>query len=295
MDRREIEILITVMKLGSMTAAAATLNLAQPSVSKAIALTERRLGFRLFDRVKGRLKPTAEAGLVIEEALRIQDELSRFDRYVDSIRYFKSGQLRVAAMPASALSLLPLAAVKFRKSMPGYGLVLDMQLNHEIPRAVERGQYDLGLTVVPEAEETDFLRPIRRGRIVCVLPSSHALATQREIRWDDIDPTELVYVTTDARLVALLAMKLPGFDRRAASAIETNRYTIAVNLVRQRVGITVVDEFTLIGVDMEGLVVRPLQPKIALSFVAVTGQREAAKKAIPHFLSAIEAVFAASR
>lgn len=290
MDRREVEIFTTVMRLGSVTAAASALRMAQPSVSKAIALTEHRLGFRLFDRVRGRLTPTAEALLVFEEAMRIEDELSRFDRYLDNVRHLRAGQLRVAATPALALALLPLAATEFRRELPDYGLALDMHLNHEIAAVVERGQYDLGLAVVPASDETETLRPVRRGRIVCVLPASHPMAKLPAIRWEHIDPTEFIYITTDARLVALLAAGIPDFLSRLQSAIETNRYTIAVNLVREGAGVTLVDEFTMVGTDIEGLAVRPFEPELRVTLAAAVNPRRTAKQTLPRFLAAVETV-----
>ncbi|WP_051660883.1 LysR substrate-binding domain-containing protein [Bosea sp. 117] len=290
MDRREMAIFTTVMRLGSVTAAASALGMAQPSVSKAIALTEHRLGFRLFDRVRGRLTPTAEALLVLEEAMRIEEELSRFDRYLDNVRHLRAGQLRVAATPALALTMLPLAARIFRRALPDYGLVLDMHLNHEIAGVVERGQYDLGFAVVPSSDETETLSAIRRGRIVCVLPADHKLASSPTIRWEQVDPAEFIYITTDARLVALLEAGIPDFRRRLQSATETNRYTIAVNLVRQGAGLTVVDEFTMVGVDMRGLAVRPFEPELRVSLAAAVNPRRMAKKALRPFLDAVDTV-----
>ncbi|WP_204950797.1 LysR family transcriptional regulator [Methylopila capsulata] len=283
-------VFLAVMRLGSATAAAAALGCAQPSISKTIALVERRLGFRLFDRVGGRLSPTFEAELVLEEAMRIEDELSRFDRYLDNVRGLRTGQLRVAATPALALSLLPLAAAIVRKDLPGFGLVLDMQLNHEIPAMVERRQYDLGLAVIPTADESAAVDVVRRGRIVCVSPAGHALASSPAIRWEQIDPAEIIYVTTDARLVALLAAVAPEFLRRLRSATETNRYTIAVNLVRQGLGLTLVDEFTLAGHDLEGVAVGAFEPALNVSLVSVTPPSRKAKTAVRHFLDAVDVV-----
>ena len=44
--------------LGTATDAAAALGISQPAVSLAIASLEKELGFALFERVKGRLRPT---------------------------------------------------------------------------------------------------------------------------------------------------------------------------------------------------------------------------------------------
>lgn len=295
MDRREMTVFTTVMRLGSVTAAAAALGMAQPSVSKSIALMEHRLGFRLFERVRGRLMPTAEASLVLEEALRIEGELSRFDRYLDDVRHLRAGQLRVAATPALALNLLPLVARAFRRQLPDYGLALDMHLNHEIASVVERGQYDIGLAVIPTTDEREGLTVIRRGRIVSVLPQGHVRASQPALRWEEMDPAELIYITTDARLVMLLAAGVPGFLNRQPSATETNRYSIAVSLVRQGLGITLVDEFTMIGAEREGVVVRPFEPDLRVSLVMALGARRVARKAVELLVTSIHSIIDAER
>lgn len=290
MDRREMTIFTTVMRLGSVTAAATALGMAQPSVSKSISLMEHRLGFRLFERVHGRLIPTAQAALVLEEAMRIEEELSRFDRYLNDVRHLRAGQLRVAATPALALNLLPLVATMFREELPDYGLALDMHLNHEIAGLVERGQYDLGLAVIPTADEREGLTVVRRGRIVGVLPLTHPLAVQPAIRWEEIDPAELIYITTDARLVMLLAAGVPDFLHRQQSATETNRYSIAVHLVRQGMGVTLVDQFTMIGATAEGLAVRPFEPELSVSLVMALGTRRIARKAVELFVASIHSI-----
>ncbi|MCS0497772.1 LysR substrate-binding domain-containing protein [Ancylobacter sp. MQZ15Z-1] len=277
----------TVMRLGSLTAAATSLGIAQPSVSKSIALMEHRLGLRLFERVRGRLVPTAEAGLILGEALRIEEELSRFDRYLDDVRHLRAGQLRVAATPALALNFLPLVARKFRQQLPSYGLSLDMHLNHEIAGLVERGQYDIGLAVIPSADEREDLMVLRRGRIVCVLPQAHPLATSPAVHWEDIDPAELIYITTDARLVMLLSAGIPGFLHHRQSATETNRYSIAVRLVRQGMGITLVDEFTIIDAEAEGLTMRPFEPELKVSLVMALDSKRVARKALNEFTTSI--------
>jgi len=56
-----IEYFRAVMESGSVSGAAALLNVSQPNVSRMIKYTEMRLGLTLFERRKGRLQPTPEA------------------------------------------------------------------------------------------------------------------------------------------------------------------------------------------------------------------------------------------
>lgn len=295
MDVRQIEIFLAVMRIGSVTAAADSLAMTQPAVSKAIAQMERSLGFALFERIKGRLAPTNEAALVFEQALHVYEETERFGRFLDNVKHYKAGQLRLAATPALALSLAPMAVARYRKQFPNYGMALDMQMNHEIPETVKRRQYDLGLLVVPTSDESSYYRTIRRGDMVCVMPHHHSLALQEQVAWHDIDTRELIYITTDLRLVGLLRESIPDFAHRPGSALETNRYTIAINLVRQGLGITLVDEFTLAGLPTDGLAVRPLAPKVQISLVAALNTQRSPKRAAIDFITIFENVLTEQR
>ena len=271
MTPKQLEVFISIVQLGSVTAAAAQLAMSQPSVSKSLALIEQQMGFSLFERFQGKMQPTAEARALYKEALRVHQDRLRFERFVDHIRQYRVGQLRVCATPALALNILPLAVARFRQSFPDYGVVADMCLNNEIETAVEEGRYDLGFLVKPGYEPEENPLAICRGEMVCVLPEQHPLAQQTEIHWQDIPTRDLVYITTDARLVAMIAEEVPAFRQRQVAAVETNRYSMAINLVRHgNNSMTIVDSFSLQGVDTSGLAVRPFRHALPVSVVAVT-------------------------
>jgi DNA-binding transcriptional LysR family regulator len=58
---RQMEAFRAIMREGTVTDAAKLLGLSQPSATELLKHTEAKLGFRLFDRFKGRLRPTPEA------------------------------------------------------------------------------------------------------------------------------------------------------------------------------------------------------------------------------------------
>ena len=61
LNLRQIEVFRAVMITGSVSGAAQLLFVSQPAVSRLLSQTENRLGFALFERIKGRLHATAEA------------------------------------------------------------------------------------------------------------------------------------------------------------------------------------------------------------------------------------------
>src|SRR3712207_2008590 len=73
LSARQIEVFRAVMVAGSLSGAAQQLNVSQPSLTRLVRRIEDQVGFALFDRVKGRLLPTAEARMVFA---KLQDRKS---------------------------------------------------------------------------------------------------------------------------------------------------------------------------------------------------------------------------
>ncbi|WP_198672275.1 LysR family transcriptional regulator [Pseudogemmobacter bohemicus] len=290
MDRREIEVFVTVMQLGSVSGAARALNMAQPSVSKAIALIERRHGMALFERRRGRLVATGAAQQLVGEATRIYEELARFDRQIDAIRQLRPNVVRVASTPSLSLSLLPLIVSRHRKMMRSQGFILDMHPNHDIAAAVARRQYDIGLMVHAGAEPPPDTLTIRRGRIVCVFQEADPLARFAEVSPAQLENRDLIAITTDLGIVSMLAGNVPVFNSRFARGFETNRYNIAINLVRQGLGVTLVDEFTMFGQEGRGLCWRPLSPALEVSLLVALPDIRSLRPEVAQILDIIKAV-----
>ncbi|MFF7709522.1 LysR substrate-binding domain-containing protein [Pseudomonas sp. NPDC007930] len=290
MSNKQLEVFVRVVQLGSVTATAQALGMSQPSVSKSLALTEQHLGFTLFERSGGKMKPTAEASQVFEEALRMQEGIARFDRFLENVQRYRVGQLRVCATPALAINVLPLLAPVLRQAFPDLGLVLDMYLNNEIEAAIERQQYDLGFLLQPVDPQAPPPGVVCQGQMVCVMNAAHPLAGRAAIGWDDLPPRELIYITTDPRIVAMMASAIAGFRERPVSSLETNRYSMAINLVRQGLGVTVVDEFSLAGIDTTGLAIKPFAPALPIAVVAASAVRSAVAEPAERCIEALRGV-----
>lgn len=284
MSPKQLEVFVKVAQLGSVTAAANVLGMSQPSVSKSLALVEQQLGFTLFERANGKMLPTAEATQVLEEALRMQEGIARFDRFVEHVRRYRVGQLRICATPALAINVLPAVAAQFKQRYDDVGLVLDMHLNNRIEDAVKEGQYDLGFIVVPDDGTTQPDNVVCRGEMVCVVADKHPLAQHEIVCWEDLDPRELIYITTDTRIISMMNHAIDGFRERPVSALETNRYTMAINLVRRGAGVTLVDEYSLAGTDMTGLAIKRFAPSLPVAVTMVSAGRNVIAEPAAHFI-----------
>ena len=80
---RELRILATVAKAGTMGKAAAQLALSQPAVSKAIAELEYTLGVTLLERTPRGIAPTPYGRAMLKWGTAVFDDLSQSVREIE--------------------------------------------------------------------------------------------------------------------------------------------------------------------------------------------------------------------
>ena len=77
LTHRQIDVFRTVMATGHVTRAADRLGSSQPTISRDLARLEQVLGMALFERVRGRLRPTVRAQALLAEVERSYIGLDR--------------------------------------------------------------------------------------------------------------------------------------------------------------------------------------------------------------------------
>ena len=80
--------------------------------------TEDELGFKLFDRSKGRLVPTPEAEWLFPEADRLFEDMENLRHAARDLRRGTLGTVRFAASAPPSLAIVPSALQSFRARHP---------------------------------------------------------------------------------------------------------------------------------------------------------------------------------
>ena len=93
----EMQALVTVVKNGSITAAAEQLGVAKSAVSKRISELEKRLGVQLLVRTTRRLNLTEAGGRYFEQAEGLLATVEQVETDAASDQGKLSGRIRVAA------------------------------------------------------------------------------------------------------------------------------------------------------------------------------------------------------
>lgn len=174
MDIKLLETFKAVVDTRSVTQAAAMLGVTQPAVSAQLGRLEDAIGFRLFDRSGGRLKPTNEGLSFYEDVAKALGNFEHLEQAAENIRKGGLGRLTIASHPSAGISLLPPLVARFVKEHGDVSVRL-ITRNSDIVRSLFPSQlYDIGLAELPI--DYQGIKAIKY-RVPCVvaLPKGHAL------------------------------------------------------------------------------------------------------------------------
>lgn len=263
MNLRQIEVFHAIYVSGSITAAARTLHVSQPSVSKTLKHAETRLGFELFRRSKGKLVPTEEAHLLFREVDDVYQRVGSLKLTMNNLRDGGgAGHLRIAVLPALGLGIAPKAIAKFRA---GHAEVtFDVQtVDHvNMLRCLYERESDIAIGFSAPAHPRLRSQKIGTGELGLLQRKGTVQMKGQRFDLRKLQDQEYVSLTGSGPIGALLAGELARLEVQPREVAAARTFYVAAALVRQGVGVTVLDEFTARDMACEDMTFNPLTPAI---------------------------------
>ena len=253
---RQLEYLVAVVDLGTLSRAAARLHVTQPTVSHQLALLERRLGVPLFERVGRGVRPT-EAARTLARAGRLMLESGR--RGVEAARQAGQGDdhLAVGLVASLAATILPPVLAAWRQDNPdGEVRVREYLRREELVDALERGEVDVAIGPPPEGWVGPMVELGDERYVLVVPPTSRWVGRRRPLPLAALAEEPWVLFDTDHGLHAVVegACADAGFSPRPA--VRTRQIDTAVRLAAAGLGPALVPAIS-VAAEHAALVVRP--------------------------------------
>ncbi|WID94537.1 LysR substrate-binding domain-containing protein [Bosea vestrisii] len=246
-DSRELSVLRAVIEKGSVTAAAAALNVSQPAVSRTLQQMEERIGIVLFRREKQRLHPTRETELLYPDVVQAVSSIETVARRARDLREGRTGALRIATIAAFANSILPYAISRLRSRKPGVEFVVEILTARDVAQRVASFKSELGLLIDAAAVSGIVLEDLCTSHFGCVLPSDHALAQKPHLTIDDLSRQPMICLDRMLPLGALAHRIFERADLQLRPAVEVSQSNIACVLVEAGAGIALIDKLGVLG------------------------------------------------
>ncbi|MEU8592000.1 LysR family transcriptional regulator [Streptomyces sp. NPDC048664] len=262
-EARRLHILRAVADHRTVTAAAAALYLTPSAVSQQLAALEQETGHRLVERsAKGvRLTPAGE--ILLGHTNAVLAQLERAEAELAAYGAGSAGTVTLASFATGIALVVAPALARLARSAPGIRIrVQDAEGDASLPMLLDR-QVDVAVAVeyrgAPGADDPRLTHiPLYAEPFDVVVPVAHRLARTARTPLAELakDPWIGQYPGNPCHDVVVLACEHAGFQPRFEHSSDDFRAVVA--LASAGAGVALVPRSALRGMDLAGVVVRPV-------------------------------------
>ncbi|WP_083228809.1 LysR family transcriptional regulator [Bordetella sp. H567] len=281
---RHIEVFHAIMQTGSVTGAARLLNVSQPAVSSVLKHCEARARIKLFERAGGRLRPTPEARALFPDASAIYGRLDAMSRLMQDLAGGRLGSVSLAASFPIANGYLAKAVATFLQERPGIQVALQSLTSPQVIDRVASREVEIGIAYGPVINAEVETEHLVRSAVACVMRDDHPLARLEEIEVGELAPYPIITYLPQA----LLRGYVDGALNRAGVvpniSVQVSLSLTGMIMAYHGAGIALVEPFLLNSLRLEGLVARPLRPRIELNTLLIRARQSPRSELMDQFV-----------
>ena len=181
---RDLHILSTVVRWGSMAKGAAQLGMSQPSVSEAIASLEDTLHVPLLDRSSRGVEPTIYARALLKRGDVVFDELVQGMKDIEFLADPTAGEVRIGCPESLAAGFVPAAIEKMSRHYPKVTVqLIAAQTGEQEFMELRKRSVDLllGRLFKPLSTDEVVIEPLCRDMLVVAAGARSRWAHRRKI------------------------------------------------------------------------------------------------------------------
>ena len=221
---RDLHILLTVAKSGSMGKAAAELAISQPSISKAIADAEHAVGLRLLDRGPHGVEPTAYGRALLDCGLAVFDELRQGVRSLEFLADPGTGELRIGCSESLAAGFISVVLDRISRRYPKAVFhVVPADPTALVDRELRQRNIELAVTWTSAASGRDDLdvENLFDDRLIVMVGVKSKWIRRRKIAWADLSKEPWVLPPATSALGSYLAecFRAAGLESPRANVV----------------------------------------------------------------------------
>ena len=240
LSSRQLQAVLALAKYRSFVAAASSLKISQPALTRTIKLIEVELGVPLFSRSTRQVAVTDAGKEFAALAERLLNDLRIGAENVREMAAHPRGQIVVASVVSLAGAVLPGLIADYSRRFPGIELHLREGLHNMVTDEIRNGLADFGIGYVEDAPRSFVTEDLGVETFHLVMRRDDVLARRTRVGLPALADIPFVSFPPESRTRHVV-------DRAAAAAGLSFRYVTTTNrlptlhaLVRNRIGLAVV-------------------------------------------------------
>ena len=240
LSSRQLQAVLALAKYRSFVAAASSLKISQPALTRTIKLIEIELGVPLFSRSTRQVTATDAGKEFAALAERLLNDLRIGAENVREMAAHPRGQIAVASVISLAGVVLPGLIADYSRRFPGVELHLREGLHNMVTDEVRNGLADFGIGYVDDVPRSFVTEDLGIETFYLVMRRDHVLARRTRIGLPALVDVPFVSFPAESRTRRVVdrAAAIAGLSFRYVTT--TNRLPTLRGLVRNQVGLAVV-------------------------------------------------------
>ena len=292
-DLRDLRAFIAVAELASFRAAAETIHLSQPALSRRIDKLEDALGVRLFDRDTRNVEPTAVGRDFARKARALLDNLDEMLLGVRDVAANRWGQVGLACVPSTVHYFLPTVLRQYHERFPRIRVRIIDESANEVLSAVAHGEVEIGVGITGSDEPTLEFEPLLTEAFVAACHRDHPLAHHRTVTWAELGRHDFMTVDKASGNRLVMDLALASKRDRPQACFETRHVSTLVAFVEAGLGVAAVPRLSMPRKGHPALVSVPIvEPEVIRTVGLIKRRGRSLSPAAEHLYEMLRAVAA---
>lgn len=291
MDLKSLRYFLAIAEEGSISAAAESLNLSQPNISRQMTLLEKELGAKLFERGSRRIVLTEEGTLLRRRAVEILQLADTAVTEIGSAGKDVIGTVRIGCGETDAMRVVARAIRRFSETHPMVRFELHSGNAEDVSDRLERGLVDFGVLIEPtDKTRYDYLSfptDIRWGALV---HRDDPLARMYGVSPSDISGRRVIVSRQNMAANGISGWMGPDFPEPDVVATYNLLFNASL-LVSESVGIALCLEGIVNTSGDSDLVFVPFEPELRVGMSLVWKKNSVQGRAQRLFLDGLREFF----
>lgn len=205
---------LAVAKFGSISETSAHLNVASSAISRQISSLEEQLNTPLFERKPRGMVLSAAGELLAAYARKVTLETNRIIDEIAALEGLEKGKVTIASTEGFSMEFLPFCIRDYQKTFPGIHFQAEVFPPHEVSKAVQNGDADIGLAFSLSPAPNIRVVHSQPAPILALIPNDHPLANKKRVSLRQICayPLALPYPDTTVRQLFDICASQQGLD-----------------------------------------------------------------------------------
>jgi LysR family transcriptional regulator for metE and metH len=237
LEIRHLKLVEAVATEGSVTRAAARLNLTQSALSHQLRDIENRLETPLFRRTARRMTLTTAGEKVFECARRVLGEIENVEDAVRGGAHTR-GRLRVTTECYTCYYWLPRQLREFRRRYPHVEVSINAKASSSPIEAVANGEVDIAIVSDPVGGKRVETTPLFADELLLVMAPDHRLAGKRYVTAKHLEQEHLILYCCDISQLTLYQEVLIPAGVRPLSLTGVELTEAILELVKAGMGVS---------------------------------------------------------